>query len=357
MSTPPDTRRVTARSIEAVTPEGADAGATGSRVVDPGAADARVVVLGAAADIHRALDHPAVASGRMAVVSSFAVDVETGLDDADREAVELLFDRIGADGILLAGPVGHGTVRWASDVAMGHDASLWAVMPSETPAAARPRVVGAPDAPLVELTRDRTRRFSLAIKRAIDVLGALAGLALTAPLIAVLAALVRLDSRGAPIFRHARVGRGGRRFGCLKLRTMYADAEQRLVSDPELYAVYRANGYKIPEKADPRITPLGRKLRRMSLDELPQLWNVLVGDMSLVGPRPLVPEELEHYPGARCRLLLSVRPGLTGEWAVGGRHALTYPLRAEVELGYVRQWSLARDAAIVTRTIRAIRTY
>ncbi len=327
------------------------------RVVDEGAADARVVVIGSADDLHRALTHPAVETGRFAIVTTVVVDVKAGLPAGDREGIERLFDQIAVDGILLAGPVGSGAVEWATDVALGHGGSLWAVMPTETPEGAQPRVVGGRDAMLLELTGDRPHRFSLGVKRAMDIVGACVGLVLTAPVMAVLAALIRIESRGAPIFRHARVARGGRRFGCLKLRTMYANAEERLAADPELYAVYRANGYKIPEDRDPRVTPLGRALRRMSLDELPQLWNVLVGDMSLVGPRPLVPEELEHYEGARRRLLLSVRPGLTGEWAVGGRHALTYPRRADVELGYVRSRSFGRDLSILLRTFAAIWTY
>ena len=328
-----------------------------SRLVDQGAAEARVVVIGAAADLHRALTHPAVESGRFAIVSTVVVDVEAGLAPADFEAVERLFDQIAVDGILLAGPVGPGVVEWATDVAMGHGGPLWAVMPTETPRAARPRVVGETTAPLLELTGDRPHRLSLGLKRAMDIVGALVGLVVLSPVMAILAVMVRLESPGAPVFRHMRVARGGRRFGCLKLRTMYADAEERLAADPALYEVYRANGYKIPEELDPRITPLGRTLRRMSLDEVPQLWNVLVGDMSLVGPRPLVPEELEHYAGARRRLLLSVRPGLTGEWAVGGRHALSYPRRAEVELAYVRNRSVARDVGIIVRTFSAVRTY
>ncbi len=307
--------------------------------------------------MHRALTHPAVESGRFAIVATIVVDIETGLESTAREEVERLFDQISVDGILLAGPVGASVVEWATDVALGHGSPLWAVMPTETPAAAKPKVVGQPTAPLLELTGERRQLFTAGVKRTMDIVGALVGIVVFGPLIALLAVLIRLESPGAPVFRHMRVTRGGRRFGCLKLRTMFSDAEERLAADPALYELYRNNGYKIPEELDPRITPLGRKLRRSSLDEVPQLWNVLVGDMSLVGPRPLVPEELEHYVGARRRLLLSVRPGLTGEWAVGGRHALAYPRRAEVELTYVRRHSIARDISILARTISAVRTY
>lgn len=327
------------------------------RVIDEGAAEARVVVIGAASDLHRALTHPAVESGRFTIVSTVVVDVEAGLDGTEREQVERLFDQVSVDGILLAGPVGPGVVEWATDVALGHGSPLWAVMPTETPATARPRVIGQHAATLLELTGDRRQLFTLGVKRAMDIVGALVGLVVLGPIVALVALLVRIESPGAPLFRHIRVARGGRRFGCLKLRTMYADAEDRLDADPAMYELYRANGYKIPEELDPRITPFGRRLRRSSLDEVPQLWNVLVGDMSLVGPRPLVPEELEHYAGARRKLLLSVRPGLTGEWAVGGRHALSYPRRADVELAYVRAKSIRRDVRILLRTFSAVRTY
>ena len=124
-------------------------------------------------------------------------------------------------------------------------------------------------------------------------------------------------------------------------------------SDPKLYAEYRRNHYKIPDDQDHRVTPLGRLIRRTSLDELPQLWNVLIGEMSLVGPRPVVEEELAHYSAA-SDLLLSVRPGITGLWAVSGRHSIGYPQRCDIELAYVRRWTLLVDASAIARTIGAV---
>ena len=134
---------------------------------------------------------------------------------------------------------------------------------------------------------------------------------------------------------------------------MTADAELRLQRDAELLEAYQRNDFKLPEASDPRVTRVGRILRQSSIDELPQLWNVLVGDMSLVGPRPLVAEELRHYAGD-VLTLLSVRPGLTGAWAVSGRHHLAYPRRAEIELAYVRTHSLRRDLRILLRTASAV---
>jgi lipopolysaccharide/colanic/teichoic acid biosynthesis glycosyltransferase len=135
---------------------------------------------------------------------------------------------------------------------------------------------------------------------------------------------------------------------------MRADAEEQLRADSTMYEEYRRNHFKIPDHQDPRVTPLGRLLRRTSLDEVPQLWNVLVGQMSLVGPRPVIEEELALYDGSRA-LLLSVRPGITGNWAVSGRHNVGYPERCELELRYVREWSLRRDARILLATVGAVR--
>lgn len=321
------------------------------------APDTRVVVIGQGADIHRALTHPAVESGRFVVVDAVDVDIEVGLRDQARQSIEQRLESFGADALLLAGPVGPTASTWATDVAMAHSIPLWSVMPTEVTSAADPRVVWPGDEPLLQLAGYQRSELALTVKRAIDIIGALVGLFVSAPVLLVLAVLIRLESKGLPFFRHTRVTSGGRRFGCLKLRTMSEDAEQHLERDEALYAEYVRNNYKIPEDQDPRITKLGRFLRRTSLDEVPQFWNVLLGDMSLVGPRPLVPTELEHYPGARQRLLLSMRPGLTGAWAVSGRHGVSYPERAEIELSYVRAWSLREDLLVLVRTFRAILSY
>lgn len=192
-----------------------------------------------------------------------------------------------------------------------------------------------------------------ATKRAVDIVGALLGLALSTPLLLLLAPLLRLEAEGSILFGQARVGRGGRIFRCYKLRTMCADAETQLVDDPALRADYEANGFKLPAGADHRVTPFGRLLRVTSVDEIPQFWNVLRGDMSLVGPRPIVPNELSHY-ARREEILLSVRPGLTGAWAVRGRSRIGYPERAAIELEYVQCWTLWGDLAILARTIIAV---
>jgi lipopolysaccharide/colanic/teichoic acid biosynthesis glycosyltransferase len=134
---------------------------------------------------------------------------------------------------------------------------------------------------------------------------------------------------------------------------MRVDAEDRLRSDSTMYEEYRRHHFKIPDDRDPRVTRLGGWLRRTSVDELPQLWNVLVGEMSLVGPRPVVTEELELY-GTDKALMLSVRPGITGAWAVNGRQQLGYPERCAIELRYVRGWQLASDIQILLKTVLVV---
>jgi lipopolysaccharide/colanic/teichoic acid biosynthesis glycosyltransferase len=170
---------------------------------------------------------------------------------------------------------------------------------------------------------------------------------------AVLWVAVKLDSRGPGLFSHRRLGLNGMGFPCLKFRSMHADADERLRADGPLYREYAANDFKLPAERDPRLTRVGRFLRRTSLDELPQLLNVLRGDMSLVGPRPIVPEELEKY-GHGAALFLSLKPGITGAWAVNGRSEVAYPDRADLELEYVRAWSLLGDVGILLRTVPAV---
>ena len=190
-------------------------------------------------------------------------------------------------------------------------------------------------------------------KRALD----LALVAATAPVVVPLglltALLVKVSSRGPVLFGHERVGLGGERFTMYKFRTMHRDAERVLQQDPVLWNDYVANGFKLPAEVDRRITPLGRFLRRSSLDELPQVLNVLRGTMSWVGPRPVVPDEVENY-GERAAVYLSVRPGITGAWQVNGRSTVFYPDRVDIDHEYVRDWSLWLDVKILVRTPIAV---
>jgi lipopolysaccharide/colanic/teichoic acid biosynthesis glycosyltransferase len=186
-------------------------------------------------------------------------------------------------------------------------------------------------------------------KRALDLLGSTVLLILLAPVLLLVALVIRLDSPGPALFAHRRLGRNGRHFDCLKFRTMAVDAEHRVFQDEQLRHHYVSNHFKIPTELDPRITRVGRFLRQSSLDELPQLWNVFTGDMSLVGPRPIVALEATHY-GDELGTLLCVRPGITGLWAVEGRSQVGYPERTNVELRYVRTRTFLMDLGILART-------
>jgi exopolysaccharide biosynthesis polyprenyl glycosylphosphotransferase len=189
-------------------------------------------------------------------------------------------------------------------------------------------------------------RSSRALKRVMDLVIAAPLLLLTAPLLALLAVAIKLDSPGPVFFIQERVGRAGRHFRLVKLRTMSADAERRRA---ELVAQSTEAGW-LKLEHDPRITPLGRWLRRLSLDELPQLWNVVRGEMSLVGPRPLIPAEDEHVEGwARGRLDLT--PGITGYWQVLGRTRIPFEEMVKLDYLYVMNWSLWEDVRLMLRTL------
>lgn len=187
-------------------------------------------------------------------------------------------------------------------------------------------------------------------KRTFDVLGAGTGLILTAPVMAVVAVLVKLDTRGPVLFRQVRVGRDSAPFSVLKVRTMVVDAEARLA---ELRDLNEADGPLFKMANDPRITRVGSFLRKTSLDELPQLWNVLRGDMSLVGPRPALPHETEEWD-ALLTQRLRVKPGITGMWQVSGRSDASFDDYTRLDLYYVDNWSLATDLAILAKTIPVV---
>ena len=222
--------------------------------------------------------------------------------------------------------------------------SVWTALPS-------------PEGLVGYLVRDAVtdRSYQLA-KRAADVAGALVGLTLAAPLFVLLAVLIRLDSRGDVFFRQPRMGRGGALFSALKFRTMHGDAERRLAEllelDPALREEYKAY-HKLTD--DPRVTRVGRWLRRTSLDELPQLLNVLRGEMSLVGPRAYLPREIHDMKGLE-RVVLQSRPGLTGLWQVSGSNGLPFATRVDLDVHYVQNATPWLDLYILARTVPVVCT-
>lgn len=187
-----------------------------------------------------------------------------------------------------------------------------------------------------------------------DKVFALFALAILSPFLLVISLLVLAIEGRQVFFGHTRIGQNGKPFQCWKFRTMMLDAEQRLEEalrdDPELREEWNATRKM---KNDPRISRLGRFLRKTSLDELPQFWNVLKGEMSVVGPRPVVAEELAYY-GIHARDYASVRPGLTGAWQVSGRSNTTYEERVALDVNYIRHASLRDDLSIIWRTFGAI---
>jgi exopolysaccharide biosynthesis polyprenyl glycosylphosphotransferase len=190
------------------------------------------------------------------------------------------------------------------------------------------------------------------LKRAFDIAASGLGLLLLAPLLLVLAILVRKDSAGPVLFKQERVGRNGEMFRMLKFRSMVTTAEEDLEHLLDQNEV--AGGVLFKLRHDPRVTDIGRTLRKYSLDELPQLWNVLVGDMSLVGPRPPLMREVEQYE-SHVRRRLFIKPGLTGMWQVNGRSNLSWEESVTLDLYYVENWSLTGDFVILWRTAKAMK--
>jgi exopolysaccharide biosynthesis polyprenyl glycosylphosphotransferase len=198
------------------------------------------------------------------------------------------------------------------------------------------------------------------IKRAIDIMGALAGIILFSPMLLIIALLIKITSCGPILFRQSRMGFLGKKFTFLKFRSMYADCSEArhreyvtnlikknieaLQQEPECKPLYKMN-------KDPRITPFGHFLRKSSLDELPQLFNVLKGDMSLVGPRPPIPYEVEKYENWHFRRVLEVKPGITGLWQVEGRSSTTFDEMVRLDIAYVNNFSLWLDLKILFKTI------
>lgn len=224
-------------------------------------------------------------------------------------------------------------------------------------ALANPQRTGGREPRLLEMTAPpqgllggRHRR----VKRAFDVLLALGLAVVVLPLALAIAAAIRFESPGPVLFAHTRIGKGRRRFRLWKFRSMVVNGDeilnQHLARHPE-----HAREWTLTHKlrSDPRITRVGRLLRKTSLDELPQLWNVMRGDMSLIGPRPIVEAETAKY-GPALSLYTKVRPGLTGLWQVSGRNDISYRKRVALDSEYIARWTLGVDLLILVKTIRVV---
>lgn len=203
----------------------------------------------------------------------------------------------------------------------------------------------------LDISNEKTDRMSyLFLKRVVDIVGALIiGILVLPIVVAIVVAYLFEEKKGPIFFKQQRAGKHGRMFYIYKFRSMAVDAEERLKREPKLHKKYIENNYKLEPHEDPRITKLGAFLRKTSLDELPQVINVFKGEMSLVGPRPVVEPELAEY-GDRVKDFLSVKPGITGYWQVSGRSNVVYPERVDVELHYVYNRNLYFDIKILFKT-------
>lgn len=195
------------------------------------------------------------------------------------------------------------------------------------------------------------KKVYLAIKRLIDIIGSLIGIILLSPLYIIIAILIKFDSPGKVVFGHTRKGKGGKDIKVYKFRTMYSNASEIFESfTPEQKEEYYTN-FKLDN--DPRVTKLGGFLRKTSLDELPQLFNILKGDMTIIGPRPIVEKEVEKY-GDKAEKLFSVVPGLGGYWQANGRSDTTYEERVEMDMYYIDHMCFTLDAKILFQTIFSV---
>jgi len=192
----------------------------------------------------------------------------------------------------------------------------------------------------------------LPIKRTFDLLFSFLMLTLLLPVFLIIILFICISSKGSPVYSHERIGRGGKPFRCYKFRSMHADADSRLQellnSNPKLKKEWETSR-KL--KNDPRVTSIGSFLRKTSLDELPQFWNVLKGDLSVVGPRPVVKEEIEKFYGRKATKILSIRPGLTGIWQTSGRNDTSYTNRVQMDEKYVDNHSILLDITLIAKTI------
>jgi exopolysaccharide biosynthesis polyprenyl glycosylphosphotransferase len=266
--------------------------------------------------------------------------------------IPLLLAASGAQVVALCGYLTDKQFQGVVDAALAGGCQVLAVPRAAEIAGVHPTMVWRRGQPLVQLTAPSLKVPQLIVKRALDLIGATIGLVVLCPVLAILAAFVKLGSPGPAFFAQERVGRGGRLFKILKLRTMVDGAEakrdgllaQSVYGDPRLF--------KVP--SDPRMTRVGRWLRRTSLDEVPQLVNVLTGEMSLVGPRPPLLSEVALYEEHHYARF-DVKPGITGPWQVGGRNRVTdFEGVVALESEYIRNWSLLRDIAILLRTVPTV---
>ncbi len=323
--------------------------------IDPSRLDpSRTLVLGPGAEIDRLRNDRSSPSVSRAMPATYELTARWG--EAGSDGMQELYDRIAelhADALVLVGAVSDQALQSVMIAASNAGARVYATRREVFRKFDEPTFLLRRAEPLMLLSRPALVGSQLVMKRGMDVTGAILGLVVLSPLMALVSLFVRLTTPGPVFFRQVRVGLGGDPFVCLKFRTMVADAEHR---QAEVAMANIHDGeqriFKLPN--DPRLTAVGKFLRRSSLDELPQLWNVLRGEMSLVGPRPALPSEVLRYQPHHF-VRFEVLPGITGPWQVGGRNAIRdFEEVVRLEADYVRGWTLWRDLVILLRTIPAV---
>jgi len=320
--------------------------------IGPGAA--RALLIGRPEDALRALEHPALADAREFALGRSFDPTEPPLKGGNGGFSRLCqtIKQYRADTLVLTGPLDDEAFAVIMEAAGAAGCQLYALTRSFTLGGLEFQTVWRRGAPLVSLNRPTLRGRQLLLKRALDILVSTLGLVLLSPVFLAIAAAVQLSSPGPIFFRQTRVGLGGKPFKITKFRSMVHDAEslrddlapKSLYSDARLFKV----------KDDPRMTSLGGFLRRTSLDELPQLWNVFRGDMSLVGPRPPLPSEVDLYEEHHYTRF-DVKPGITGPWQVSGRNSITdFEEVIRLETGYIRGWTIWKDLGILLKTVPVV---
>ena len=325
-----------------------------ARVARPEQNAARTMFVGTAQECRDAARNPALdlESGHRSV-GFVDIHVPPAFDALGHiEQFEALLQSSRAEAVVLSSHLPPLRIKQITDASLAAGCEMLVVPRALEMAGVEPALLRSNGQTLIELTTPRLRAQQQIVKRLLDVAGASVGIVLLSPVVVAIAAAVKLDSRGPILFRQPRVGRGGRLFRIIKFRTMYhgAEAQRERLEARNIYG----DGRLFKVRSDPRVTRVGRLLRTLSLDELPQLFNVFRGDMSLVGPRPPLPSEVERYESHHYARF-DVKPGITGPWQVSGRNEITdFELVLSLETAYIRNWSLASDVAILLRTVPAV---
>jgi len=319
--------------------------------IGPGAA--RALLIGTPAYTRKALEHPALSDAREFAFGAIFDLKELGLKSGSGfSRLCQTIKRYRADTLVLSGPLDDEELALMIEAAGAAGCQLFALPRAFALGGVESQTVWRRGAPLIALNRPGLRGRQLLVKRTLDIFVAGLGMAVLSPLFLLVGIAIYISSPGPIFFRQTRVGLGGRPFKITKFRSMVHDAEakredlttQSVYSDLRLFKV----------KDDPRVTRLGAFLRRSSLDELPQLWNALVGNMSLVGPRPPLPGEVELYEEHHYTRF-DVKPGITGPWQVNGRNMITdFEEVIRLETDYIREWSIWKDLGLLLKTIPAV---